>query len=131
MNTSNNARRRQSRERLIEALIGELQTKEMSQIRVKDLCRIADVNRSTFYACFSDIFALAEEAQKKLVQEISEVYFREKESSGQTVLFTKLFRYIEENQARYKASYKLGHPTGFDLSETHRKLAEKYREERE
>ncbi len=125
MNTPNNARRRRSREKLIEALIQELQTREISEVRVQELCCLAGVNRSTFYACFPDIYALAEAAQTKLEEEVSAFYYQE-ESEDRSGVFLQLFRHVAENQGLYKIYFKLGAPGGLGPSETDRRLAEKY-----
>lgn len=128
MNTVNNVRRRRSREKLTEALIRTLQTKELSEIRVQELCRMAGVNRSTFYACFQDIYGLAEEAQKKLKQEVASFYYRENEDDDREAVFLQLFRHVAENQLLYKTYFKLGLPVSFDPSEADLRMAEKYYE---
>jgi len=126
MNTPNNARRQHSRDKLIDALLQQLRTKELSEIRVQELCRIAEVNRSTFYACFSDIYDLAQGAQKKLELDASAAYGRKEESDNQTELFLQLFRYIADHQELYKTYFKLGFPAPVELSGADQALAEKY-----
>ena len=51
MNTKNNRRKRDSVQKMEQVLIELLQTKELHQISVSDLCKRAGLNRSTFYAC--------------------------------------------------------------------------------
>ena len=50
MNTKNNKRKRESMQKIEQVLIELLQTKELSQISVSEICKKADLNRSTFYA---------------------------------------------------------------------------------
>ncbi len=45
---------------LTESLLALLKTKALEEIRVSELCRIADINRSTFYSYFSNISDLCE-----------------------------------------------------------------------
>lgn len=47
-----------------------LQKKELHEIKVAQLCKLSDINRSTFYAHFLDIYDLSEE----VTDEIEEKY---------------------------------------------------------
>lgn len=60
MNTKNNKRKRDSIQKIEQVLIEFLQTKELNQIRVSDICKKANLNRSTFYANYIDIYELAD-----------------------------------------------------------------------
>ncbi|MBR4578546.1 MAG: TetR/AcrR family transcriptional regulator [Oscillospiraceae bacterium] len=126
MNTPNNARRRRSRDRLTQALIELLQTKELTTIRVQELCRLAGVNRTTFYACFPDIYALAEAAQEKLEQEVAAFYYQKKEDGDRRPVFLQLFCYIAENQLLFKTYFKLGGRGAFGLTEEDERFALQY-----
>ena len=57
MNRPNNKRKRESKNRIEKVFIDLLQNNELNQIRVSDICQRAQVNRSTFYAHYDDIFA--------------------------------------------------------------------------
>ena len=60
MNTPNNKRKRESRERIEKVFIEYLQEKELSEISVSDICKQAGLNRTTFYANYADIYGLAD-----------------------------------------------------------------------
>ena len=45
-----------AKDKLIEALIKLLSVKDFNQINVKELCQIANVNRTTFYAYYDNTF---------------------------------------------------------------------------
>ena len=60
MNTANNRRRRESVERIEKVFIDMLQTKELNEISVSDICKQAGLNRTTFYANYTDIYGLAD-----------------------------------------------------------------------
>lgn len=55
MNTKNNKRRRESKHKIENAFIELLQEKEVTAISVTDICKLANVNRTTFYANYLDM----------------------------------------------------------------------------
>ena len=59
MNVKNNKRRRESQEKIEKAFIELLQTKEIKDITVSEIIQKTQLNRSTFYANYVDIFDLA------------------------------------------------------------------------
>ena len=65
MNVKNNKRRRQSQEKIEKAFIELLQTKELMQITVSEICSKTSLNRSTFYANYVDVFDLADKISGK------------------------------------------------------------------
>ncbi|MBQ7095423.1 MAG: TetR/AcrR family transcriptional regulator C-terminal domain-containing protein [Clostridia bacterium] len=106
MNTKNNKRRRESQEKIEKAFIMLLQEKELKEITVSDLIKKAELNRSTFYANFLDIYDLADKTREKLEHEFSDLfadydYFNEE--SGALIMF----RHIKENPIFYKTYFKL------------------------
>lgn len=66
MNTPNNKRKRESVEKIEKVFIELLQSKELSQIRVSDICKKAQLNRTTFYSNYEDIYDLADSIRNKL-----------------------------------------------------------------
>ena len=60
MNVKNNKRRRESQEKIERAFIELLQTRDIKDITVSDLIKMTELNRSTFYANYMDIFDLAD-----------------------------------------------------------------------
>ncbi len=44
--------------------------KTIEKITVTELCRKADINKSTFYLHYSDIYALADEAEDEIIEDI-------------------------------------------------------------
>ena len=55
MNTKNNRRRRESVKQIESAFIELLQTKELNEITVCEICKQSKLNRSTFYDNYTDI----------------------------------------------------------------------------
>ena len=71
MNVKNNRRRRESKEKIEKAFIELLQTKEIKEITVSHIIKLAGLNRSTFYANYIDIFDLADKTRVKLENDFS------------------------------------------------------------
>lgn len=78
MNTPNNQRRKESQNKIESIFIELLQSKEISQISVTDICKLANVNRSTFYANYLDVYDLADKIKTKLVHEVNNIYLEER-----------------------------------------------------
>ena len=58
-------------DRAIEQAFMELREKNpLEKIKIKDLCALACINKSTFYAHYEDIYALANALENKLVETI-------------------------------------------------------------
>lgn len=106
MNTPNNKRRRESRQRMERAFIRLLQDRELEKITVTDICREAQVNRTTFYANYQDVFVLADAVQQSLVQEVLDLW-QDEEMRTYDKGFLALFYHIRENQLFYRTYFKL------------------------
>ena len=106
MNTKNNKRRKESQEKIEKAFIELLQTRQVKDITVSDLIKHTELNRSTFYANYLDIFDLADKTREKLEREFSNLfadydYFNERSGA------LKMFRHIKDNQLFYQTYFKL------------------------
>ena len=123
MNIKNNRRKRQSKERIEKAFIESLQTKELHQITVSDICKACQLNRSTFYANYEDIYDLADKVREYLETEVNLLYKEEKTQGFNSNDYLKLFRHISENQLFYKTYFKLGYDNQFKIVKYDTKLA--------
>lgn len=115
MNTANNRRRRESVERIEKVFIDMLQTKELNEISVSDICKQAGLNRTTFYANYTDIYGLADSIRDKLENEVSEVYQEEINTGVNSHDYLKLFKHIKANQLFYKTYFKLGYDNNYRI----------------
>ena len=108
MNTPNNKRRRQSVEKIERAFVELLQTRELKDISVTDICNMTELNRSTFYANFLDVYDLADKIRNKLESDFAQQFSGspDDEIDGGAL---KMFRHIKENQLFYKTYFKLGY----------------------
>lgn len=130
MNTKNNKRKRSSRAKIEAAFVELLQANELSRITVSDICSAAGLNRSTFYANYADIYALADVVRESLEQSVSELYRDEVENSFNSNDYLKLFRHIAENQLFYKIYFKLGYDNQFKITKYDTALAARHFENR-
>lgn len=117
MNTPNNRRRRASQEKLMVAFVKLLQTNDLHQITVTELCKRAGVNRTTFYANYLDVYDLADAVQKRLEADVAGLYREEREKRYNSNNFLKLFRHVRENQLFYQTYFKLGLDGRFQVTE--------------
>ena len=115
MNTPNNKRKRESIERIEKVFIGLLQTKELNQIRVSEICQKAGLNRTTFYANYADAYALADSIRDKLENNLSVLYKEEIARGFNSHDYQKLFRHISENSIFYKTYFKLGYDDAYKI----------------
>lgn len=103
-----------------------LQTKELNQISVSDICKRAGLNRTTFYANYTDIYGLADAIRDKLEIAVSDLYKEEVTRGFNSNDYLKLFRHIKENKLFYQTYFKLGYDNQYkiiaydtDLARTH------------
>lgn len=114
MNTVNNRRRKESRQKIMRVFVNELQTRNVSEISVTDICKLAEVNRSTFYANFIDVYDLVDKINEIMLEMFLEVYKEESTEKKHSYDFLKLFKHIKDNQLFYKTFFKLNE--NFDKS---------------
>lgn len=115
MNTPNNKRKKESMERIEKVFIEMLQTKKLSEISVSDICKLAGLNRTTFYANYTDIYGLADAIRDKLENEVSDLYREEVTQGFNSNGYLKLFQHIKDNQIFYKTYFKLGYDNNYKI----------------
>ncbi|GAE94238.1 transcriptional regulator [Gracilibacillus boraciitolerans JCM 21714] len=85
---------------LKDSLIQLLNKKAFSSITVKEICAIADINRSTFYTHYTDQFDLLYQIEEEIIEEmnryLNECSFVEEEESIQ--MTEKLLEYIQNRK---------------------------------
>lgn len=130
MNTPNNKRRKNSQEKIERAFVHFLQTKEINEISVTNICKEAKLNRSTFYANYLDVYDLAEKIVKKIENDVFMLYQEERETKNNTNDFLKLFRHIKENQIFYKTYFKLNRDKHFIIRQYDTNLSKRMYEDK-
>lgn len=94
-----------------------VQTKEINQISVTEICKKANINRSTFYANYLDVYDLADKITEQIENEVALLYQDEREKKNNTNDYLKLFYHIKENQIFYKTYFKLNRDKHFIIKE--------------
>lgn len=107
MNKANNKRKRNSQEKIEKIFLELIQTKEINNISVTDICKKANLNRTTFYSNYIDINDLADKIRDELEKEVSYFYIEEGNGEFNNNNLLKLFNHIKENQLFYKTYFKL------------------------
>ncbi|MEG0468826.1 MAG: TetR/AcrR family transcriptional regulator, partial [Longicatena sp.] len=74
MNIANNARRKASQKKIENAFIELIQDKKVEDVSITDICSIAKVNRSTFYANYVDIYDLVEKIRERMLNDFFLLY---------------------------------------------------------
>ena len=77
MNTHNNKRKKESIAQIEKVFINLIQNKELNEISVSEICKLACLNRTTFYANYPYIYGLADSIRDKLENSLSELYQNE------------------------------------------------------
>ena len=126
MNTKNNRRKRASMQKIEQVLVELLQTKELNQISVSDICKRAGLNRSTFYANYVDIYGLADAIREKLEAQVAELYKDEIEQGFNSNNYLLLFQHIAQNQIFYRTYFKLGYDEKYKILAYDYNLAKKH-----
>ncbi len=95
---------RATKRKLQEALVELLHTKSIDSITVRELTEKADVNRSTFYLHYKDVYGLLEQMEKKGLADIKEFLtsaaLNDFSAEGYPML-NWIFSYLYENQERF------------------------------
>ena len=101
MNTPNNRRSLATEECLNNTLKALLKDKELADISVTELCEAADIDRSTFYAHYEDVFALGNACATDIEKRLSKV-------SHSVDDFAWIFEYIKDHPEVFSVYFKLG-----------------------
>lgn len=92
---------RRTKKMLVQGLTKLMSEKKINKITVKELTDLVDVNRSTFYLYYKDIFDMIEQIENELLNDFSEAYDNlSKEALTYNNLlsfFTYLFEFIQSN----------------------------------
>lgn len=106
MDTNNlDKRSLKTRKRLEDVLFDLLKVNDINKITVKEVTTIADINRSTFYDHYSDIYDLLESVQNRVIYSINTINKNVTLSSFSHNDFNELsilLEYIKENKEIFK-----------------------------
>lgn len=101
MDMKNNKLHHETMDNINHAFSFLLQDRGLSEITVSDICKVANINSSTFYEKYDDIYALADAYAKEIEKQIAEQPHIEGE-------FAWLFEYAKANADIFNLYFKLG-----------------------
>lgn len=87
-----------------EAFIDLMEKSPINKITVKEICAMADVNRSTFYAHYCDQYELFEEIQEDIISITPAISLYEKKNVYENL--TEFFKFIDRNKKIYKILFE-------------------------
>lgn len=119
---------RRTKKTLLQALTKLMNVKKINNITVKELTDLADVNRSTFYLYYKDIFDMVEKVETELLNEFSEAYdkfSKEAENYDDLLSFLNyLFEFVKSNAEMFKVL--LGHDGNYAFIEKLKVVIKQY-----
>ena len=125
MNTINNKKRKKSQEQIEKIFLQLIQKKNIDEISVSNICELANLNRSTFYANYVDIYDLANKVKQQMEVEFAKFQFSNNAKQDYNG-YLNMFRYIKENQIFFKTYFKLEEISKSLPTQYRVELAEKY-----
>lgn len=103
MKRSNDRRIRYTRHALQTALIERMQEKPLNRITVREVCEAADINRSTFYMHYKDMYDLMDEIEEQVYQDIDAIFAKEAPSVQD---MEHLLNYVQTHQALFRCLFQ-------------------------
>lgn len=92
---------RNTKKRLKESLMKLLKGKPASEITVKELCDLADINRGTFYYHYTDIFDMIKKIEEEFFYEFYQIIEAMKDAilpdGDPYFMLTRIFYFFDEN----------------------------------
>lgn len=129
MNTPNNKKRKASQEKIEKIFLQLIQKHNIEEISVSMICELAELNRSTFYANYIDIYDLAEKIKKNMEVEFANFHLNHN-SKQDTNGYLNMFKYIKDNQLFFKTYFKLEEISSDIPTQYNIELAKKYYDNR-
>ncbi len=105
-----------SRKMIKEAFLELLEEKNINKITVTDIVNKADLNRSTFYAHYTDVRAITEEMENEVIDKMIEILNEFEFKSffnNPTPLLLEVSKFLENNQKTYKVLLKVNEAETF------------------
>lgn len=101
MNTKNNQRYKSGDKKIETAFLSLIYNKSYEDIKIIDICKSAQINRSTFYAHYDDINDLVVKIENKFASSVSAIF--ECGTRWEHQAFVEMFEFIKKNKYFYKA----------------------------
>lgn len=105
MNKPNNKRSRDTDEAIVRAAFAVMLdgNRPISKITVREICEMAEINRSTFYAHYVDVYDLFDKVERQIAQMCADTLLTSITSGGLQAAIEGLFAFV----AGYREFYQL------------------------
>lgn len=117
-----NQRTRLTKRLLKDALITLMQDKPVSKTTIKEICEIAELNRSTFYLHYTDQYQLLQEIENDVLESTANYMENFRKSSETHVYLDAFFQYVKEHQQIFRILFIDSETPGFQTRLTEQTL---------
>ena len=93
-----NRRVRYTRLALRESLLAQMEERPLNKITVSRVCETADVNRSTFYLYYKDVYDLMDSIQQELYEELDALVSKNSSVLPTSDLLRRIYEVIYKNR---------------------------------
>ncbi|UCZ54765.1 TetR family transcriptional regulator C-terminal domain-containing protein [Bacillus shivajii] len=92
-------RKKYTRKVLRESLMKRMQDKPLSSITIKEVCELADINRSTFYSHYTDLYDLLYQIEDDIIEDMNQTLsaYNYNENEEAIQMTVKLLEYLAKN----------------------------------
>lgn len=90
-----------------------LKEKQLSAITIKEICELADINRSTFYSHYSDQYDLLYKMEKEIIGDMQEKLNSHNDSKDELMQTEKILEYIAAKKDIFQILLNDNGDTGF------------------
>lgn len=109
MNIKNNLRYKVHSEKIENAFLSLLETHKYDDITISQICKRANINRSTFYCHYTDINDLIIKVEKKFAKATAGIFNFGERSSHEAMV--EMFTFVRDNKHFYKAFLNIPYTT--------------------
>ena len=112
-----------------DALLELMEEKPVSKISISSICEAADINRSTFYAHYMDIYALLEDVENDVLNQIPNLASEDdiKNNTEFKKLNVEFFEYVKQNARTFNVLLVNSNEGGFQNLLINRIMEKYYR----
>lgn len=101
-----NKKRKKSQDKIENVFLKLIQNNNIEDITITNICKLANVNRSTFYSNYIDIYDLINKIKEEMAIKFAEYHLSinaKQDYNG----YLNMFKYIKNNQLFFKTYFKL------------------------
>ncbi len=115
MNKANNRRRQMSKKKIERVFLQLLQDHDLTEIKVSEICKLAEINRSTFYSNYEDIYDLADRVKDHVLEEFASSLSIERGNFRSLDNYIRMLQHVADNQIFYRTYFRLRYNLVDDL----------------